>query len=327
MTSGAASALPRTRPPGLWRLARALLRLPRFKGRDRLLILLRPYLHPPLEPLTFALSGGLLVRGDLGDEIDAQLYLYGIYEPIVSGLVRQLLGPGDVVVDVGANIGYFSLLAAGMVGASGSVHAFEANPATYRRLTANIELNGFTNVRANPAALGADRAPMALLQSTVHRSGDVIAAVVPAGGPGATLVPQVPLDDYCESEGVVPSLIKMDVNGGEELVFRGSERVLSRHRPVLLAEYHPAWAVKYFGGDSSDMMPDLMRRFDYRFYWIAASGLVPYEDAKALKCFDDSMESFLGLHADQADATVERLSRRYPRVPRTYCALELWPDH
>lgn len=78
----------------------------------------------------------------------------GLWEPYETSLLLRFLRPGDVFVDVGANIGYFSVLAASVVGAQGAVFAFEPDPNNYRLLRANAELNGFDdNINAVEVAL------------------------------------------------------------------------------------------------------------------------------------------------------------------------------
>ncbi|MDQ3242738.1 MAG: FkbM family methyltransferase [Gemmatimonadota bacterium] len=81
------------------------------------------------------------------DPVDSLLLsMRGIYEPAETALVQQLVGPGSTVLDIGANIGYYTLQFAELVGASGRVIAFEPDPANFELLARNTQLNGYLNV-------------------------------------------------------------------------------------------------------------------------------------------------------------------------------------
>jgi FkbM family methyltransferase len=320
--------------PAAWRLARGLMALPRFKGRDRLLLALRRYMKPPEGPVTIPLPDGTMVRGHLGDEIDAQLYVYRTYEPITSGVLRQCVNSGDTVLDVGANIGVHTLALAGKVGAKGSVHAFEPNPGTFERLVQNVNVNAFTNVRLNQLALGADESEVQLVQQWSNRSGD--AMLVPggadvqheggsAGSNGAVFtVRQTTLDAYCQEHGVTPALLKVDVEGGEMNVLRGAQRVLGAVRPTLLVEYNARTARKH-GNDPGAVFSWLEQQFNYELFFVNDAGLEPY--AHVLPRLDPSSASgnVLCLRSEEAALVSARINAHYPEVPRSHAALELWP--
>ena len=80
--------------------------------------------------------------------------LYGVFEIKTVQLMRSLLKQGDTVIDVGANVGWFSLLTAKIVGPSGKVHAFEPLPQNQRRLQANMDKNGLKNISLHPVGAG-----------------------------------------------------------------------------------------------------------------------------------------------------------------------------
>ena len=96
---------------------------------------------------------GSTLRVDASDIVGKHLYYFGIWEPSLTDWMRRSLKPGALVIDVGANIGYYSLLASKLVGPGGRVIAIEALPETMRRLRFNLDRNGAANVRAiNSAA-------------------------------------------------------------------------------------------------------------------------------------------------------------------------------
>ncbi|SFD90762.1 methyltransferase, FkbM family [Marinobacter sp. DSM 26671] len=97
---------------------------------------------------------GFKINVNLGDFIGRHIYLHGDYEDYVSRIFLKLLEPGNNVIDIGANIGYFSLLSSSIVGKTGQVFSFEASPAIYNRLKSNIQLNNVDNVYACSNAIG-----------------------------------------------------------------------------------------------------------------------------------------------------------------------------
>jgi FkbM family methyltransferase len=98
---------------------------------------------------------GATLMCDLTDFVQRRIYFFRIYEPNLSHLLIRVLKPGDMFLDVGANVGYFSLLASTAVGPSGRVFSIEATPSTYRLLQQNIQTNGCQNISTfNVAATG-----------------------------------------------------------------------------------------------------------------------------------------------------------------------------
>lgn len=169
----------------------------------------------------------------------ASLRMYlGLHDPQLVRAAARLLRPGDVVYDLGANVGYFTVLFARLVGPSGSVEAFELVPSTAGALARTIELNELAHVRVH--ALGvADREAELRLPVGAALSSSAEQQIA-AGDPRA-LEPcrVVPLDAYRERHSLPPpTLLKLDVEGSEVRALRGAEGTLSRHRPLLLVEFH-----------------------------------------------------------------------------------------
>src|ERR1044071_6938865 len=121
-----------------------------FPGKDRVASLLfsenkeNRVLFPNFQGI-LALPWGMMCC-DTRSSIEWQLYVRGEYEPTIAMLVRNLLGPGDCYLDVGANIGVHVLTAAERVGAQGQVIAVEPNPDIFERLKSNLRLNRVSNV-------------------------------------------------------------------------------------------------------------------------------------------------------------------------------------
>jgi FkbM family methyltransferase len=183
-------------------------------------------------------------------QVDKDLWL-GTYEPEVQATIRAFCKPGMAVYDVGANIGYTSLLMAQAVGREGLVIAFEPHPKNLDRLQANIELNPFASIVEIVPLAVADQTGPARFQ--IHVSGGmgrlVGTSVKPDRFIGEIDVSQISLDEFVYGQGnPTPELIKVDIEGGEGLAMRGMRRLLRHARPTLLLELHGSEAVQAVWG-------------------------------------------------------------------------------
>jgi len=181
---------------------------------------------------------GMRMSLDLHAEKD---YWLGTYEPDLQIAAEKLIMPGDHIYDVGANIGYISLIAARLTGESGRVYSFEALPDNITRLKKNIAMNDlFERVHINHCAITDRDEPIIFY---THASGAMGKAAGSAGrdedyGESIT-VKGLTLDHFTQTENLpLPDLIKMDIEGGEANALRGAERILSTKKPTLLIELH-----------------------------------------------------------------------------------------
>ena len=155
----------------------------------------------------------------------------GDYEPHLTAVFRRYCRPGMTVVDVGANLGYYSLLAARLVGSSGRVVAFEPNSENCRLLLSSVRLGEVANVELIPVAC--DRATGWAYYSThVGSNGGLIDAGDVLHRPGV-VIPTFRLDDVVTGP---VDFLKLDVEGAEGRVVQGATRVLERERPVVTTE-------------------------------------------------------------------------------------------
>jgi FkbM family methyltransferase len=152
-------------------------------------------------------------------------------QPMIRELARAL-GEGDVFVDLGAYVGGYTLLASRLVGPHGKVVAFEPDPAARRLLERNLASNGAANVTVVPFAVGRDAGSVRFVGS-----GDSVGRIDPEG---ELEVEQVSLDDFCRERDLRPTVMKVDIEGGEADALDGSavvaalrELVLEVHEPQL----------------------------------------------------------------------------------------------
>jgi FkbM family methyltransferase len=208
--------------------------------------------------------GGCAFCCDLRDSIAREVCFTGRYEPQETALLLRLLGPGATFVDVGANWGYFSLLGASLVGPGGRVVSLEPDPRLFALLEANVRRNDLQQVTACQVA-AADTAGTLRLAGFDEAGGNWGLSRL-AGGDGATHfeVAARPIDELLDEQNVDRvDLLKMDIEGAEDLALRGMREGLrrGRYRRVLL-EVHPTLLAER--GRSVSEVLGLLRDAGYR---------------------------------------------------------------
>jgi FkbM family methyltransferase len=192
------------------------------------------------------LAQGLWLNVDPRYEND---YVRGIYEPTLQTLLTHHLHLGGVLYDVGAHIGFFSLLAARLVGEFGSVYAFEADPENVRRIEQHISRAGFTQTQVVPMAAWAHSGSLHFQRASEFSSrnrGSVVGTDGAVNTGEIIEVKAIALDEFSANHRP-PTLIKIDVEGGEREVLLGAEHVLNGDRPVLICEVHNHGACDFIG--------------------------------------------------------------------------------
>jgi len=191
-------------------------------------------------------------------------------------VLARCLQPGDVFVDIGANLGVMSFDAARLVGAQGRVIAFEPEPRNLRLLLRGAQANGFTQVSALGLALS--DAPR-IVSMTGNSNGSVVAAE-----PALGLVQAMPGDDVL---GGLPriDMIKLDIEGHEPEALRGLRRTLQRHRPLVLCEFNPL----RLDGPASEGCSTLLNRI------FSMTGLLTAIQHDGAETPIDSQESLMAL--------------------------------
>ena len=165
-------------------------------------------------------------------------YFEGDGEPEVQAALAEQLRPGMTFYDVGANIGFFSLLAARLVAKDGRVVAFEADPEIAVRLRENVSRNNFSWVSVEEKAVWSEPRTVFFERIDPATSPDRgLGHVVNNDGNNAIHLDAISLDDFTWTEGA-PDFVKCDVEGAEVEVFRGALRLLKERRPGILCEMH-----------------------------------------------------------------------------------------
>lgn len=220
-------------------LARAYLRYapPWFGRRFLWTALVEPYFAWHSHDFVARTIFGARLAGNTGELLQQYVYYFGQWEPQLTRWIRRTLAPGDGFVDVGANIGYYSLLASTLVGDAGVVVAVEASPRIFAALEGNLARNGVRNVRTVSVAASDIRRRLALFRGPDTHIGLTTAVEAEGrakGYPVECEVDAAPLAEILRPEEAGRArLIKIDAEGAEWSIVAGLEPLLGSSRPDL----------------------------------------------------------------------------------------------
>lgn len=184
------------------------------------------------------------------NKLERNLALKGSREPGATNTYQKILTelkpryPSIHVFDVGANVGYFALMAANILEESGQIYALEAEPTNAERLQYNVELNNYSNITVNQIAAGAERTQKELSlrsESNIHRIAELTDDKDIVGTVDVEMYPidQLISDYEIPREDLI--IIRLDVEGYEANVFEGMQELFSSNRPIyLFTEIHPS---------------------------------------------------------------------------------------
>jgi FkbM family methyltransferase len=197
-----------------------------------------------------------------------------VHEPPIAALIRSELGPGSTFFDVGANLGFFTVLAANICTASdSSVHAFELDPALIPLIQESLRLNEqcgrvFLNCVACVGESGHFHTYRAV-QEDNPSTNQIVSAGKEAPRTSAQAM-TVSLDHYSKRTGVTPDLVKMDIEGAEALAVPGMLNLVEEARPKVILEVHPD-DVRHFDGTPAALVQKLRQAGGYENVFHVAS--------------------------------------------------------
>lgn len=210
----------------------------------------------------------MYIKAD-GSEIANSLITIGAWEKLETNLFLSLLKPDMTVVDVGANVGYYALLAAKRVA---QVYAFEPDPDSFDLLTRSVQANGYTNVKCLRAAV-TDKGGRSTFYIDSEAWGNSLCSNN-VSKPVKTLDVETVCLDQLYAKGSLGErihLVKIDVQGAEEMVLKGSANVLARCRPTVLMEVEPR-RLRNMGTDPYQLLKHLETDFGYTIRAIEGDG-------------------------------------------------------
>jgi FkbM family methyltransferase len=261
------------------RIVRGYLRVsPITEGKHRLLEATENWITPAEAHVRTAIRHGFSMQLNLGNPEHRRIYFYGEHdERYETRLLKRLLRRGDVFWDIGANIGFYSCLAAMIVGPEGKVVAFEPASAARRLLEANVALNRFENVSVRTEALG-DTEATAMIHFADSELAEGTASLLPIQGQGASEPVTVTRLDTIRAQLPAPAFVKIDVEGMQLEVWRGGASFFSHEAPLVLAELRETSEPARL-----EAMRDCVVGCGYRIFEIGKRGLHPIESIVASK--------------------------------------------
>lgn len=231
-------------------------------------------------------KGGVVVRQTRTDgfqfivfaneDVGRQIYFFQKYEEEESAYFKQNIRATDTCVDVGANIGYYTLLFSKSA-KNGRVHSFEPVPLNYQLLTTNLVLNNVENVVLNPQAVGAGRKDVDFI---VAQDG-AYSSLAETGRKAVAQrikVAMISLDEYCDAKHISQvDILKVDVEGAEEAVIEGAEGLLRNSPPrlIMLELYEPMLRIL---GSNIKQIVNRMRGFGYAAFVCREGAAVPFAE-------------------------------------------------
>ena len=250
------------------------------------------------EPFPVSWLNGLQLTLIPGNETSRSVFVTGHYEPNEFCLLAKILKPGMTFIDVGANMGLYTLFAARRVGEMGWVVAIEPSVREMKMLEHNVEQNGLRNLRLQKVAVADGDAEVELLVAGLENSGH---NTLGAFGYNTTLdhrekVRAVRLDQLVRSENLERvDVIKMDIEGTELAALRGGSETLRRFHPLLLLELSDR-ALQHQLASSGEVI-DLLTQQGYRFFGFAAATGLPeplerkdhFDSQNVIAVFGDSL--------------------------------------
>ena len=232
-----------------WAYGRHLGRFGPIKAANALL---RAHLVPAAGPILVQTAAQQMYV-DAQDSVS--ISTFGVYEPETTLLIERTLNPGDVFLDIGANIGWYTLLAARLVGETGKVFAFEPEPANFALLQRNVALNGYHNVELVQKAVSDRNQTMTLYLCASDKGSH---ALYESSHDGQSVeVEALRLDDYFSAYAGRIDLIKMDIEGSEGHAVKGMTALLANNPAVkIITEFSPH-ALAQCGTPAQDFLGQL----------------------------------------------------------------------
>jgi FkbM family methyltransferase len=189
----------------------------------------------------------------------------GIFEESETKLVKRVIKKGDTVLDIGANIGYYTLIFANLVGNEGKVFAFEPDPMNFSLLKKNIKINRYKNVILENKAVSNKTGKIKLYLGDSNRAINRIYDAKIGDATKSIEIDAVKLDEYFKNYDKKIDFIKIDVEGSESSAFEGMSSILKKTRNLkMMTEFYP-FLIKKFGG-SPEQYLNLLLNFGFNLY-------------------------------------------------------------
>jgi len=240
------------------------LRLERFQFLRRIYISTYHKVAPDNVALVQVQNNQMYVNPQ-DEPLGRSLATEGIYEAYETGLFRSVVKGGMTVIDIGANVGYYTLIAAELVGETGKVFAFEPEPGNFDLLSRNVKLNKYSNVDAVQKAVSNCTGSITLYIDRGNFGNRSFAQANILVDGGAVEIESVSLDEFCASHlnGRRLDVLKIDAQGAEGLILMGAKDTLQKYEPTIFMEFEPEM-LRNIGTDPLDLL-DGFSSIGYQF--------------------------------------------------------------
>ena len=213
----------------------------------------------------FSIIQGSKMYLDPGDSLD--LSINGVYGELDTKIIRDNIKEGDIVIDVGANIGYYTLIFAQLVGASGKVFAFEPEPKNFELLQKNVKVNDYSNTINENYAVSDSNGNVSLFLAkngiVGHRISNFDINL------NSILVKKITLDDYFTKLNLIDKInfVKIDVEGFEFGVLKGMTRIIEKSKNLKLFLEFNRVGIEAAGFDPKEIL-DFLYKNNFKIYFL-----------------------------------------------------------
>ena len=186
---------------------------------------------------TVQIENGIQLELQIDDWIQENIYFLNSYEPIETTYIRSILKQGHTFIDIGANIGFHSLVAAKKVSSIGKVISFEPFESNFLSLQKNVDINNFSCITIHQLAISNTKDDISLFYNEREKNKGMVSSVSTIEGSSQYTVASIRLDDYISQSNIQEvHFIKLDIEGGEFPALQGMQETLKSHHPILMIE-------------------------------------------------------------------------------------------
>jgi FkbM family methyltransferase len=231
------------------------------------------------------IQGNKMYANSNDEVITPSLLMRGYWERGETNLFKKLLKPGMIVVDIGANIGYYTLIAAKIVGNKGKIYAFEPEPNNFKLLVKNIGMNGCKNVIPVQKAVLNKTGKMKFFTDKTNLGAGSFSKSTTSKEKSFIEVKTTNLDEFLHGNKI--DLIKIDAEGAEGLIFDGAKKLLDKRNFKIIMEFWP-YGLKNIGTDPLELL-NKMQKYGFKIRLVDRDGkLKNIEIKKIIKmCEED----------------------------------------
>lgn len=234
-----------------------------------------------LKPSYIMIDGNKFYIDKQDTTVSQELVQSKKWEEYETEIFKKNIKLGDVVIDIGAHIGYYTLIAAKLVGGTGKVYSFEPDQKNFQLLKKNIEVNGYRNVVLINKAVS-NRSGMDYLYLNKKNTGDH--RIFDSGEKRKSIpIETVTLDDFFRKNKIKLDLIKMDIQGSEAFAFQGAKEIISNNLHIkIITEFYPK-ALQQSSISANEYLK-MLEKNNFHFYIIdeLSKSSIPISKSKLL---------------------------------------------